>query len=396
MWMHFSLMNIAPKNRGMWKLKLIILFFFLWTMTQSTWVNGQVANVRDWTLAAELHSAAVPGLNHGIAGPVAGIAGDKFIIGGGANFPDNFPWKGGQKKYYNHLLVYDMRANGLQLLSDCITLPHSIAYAGLAGNNDGFFAVGGEDENGLLRSAYFFSWNKKNRCLQTESLPELPEKVTNGSLVHINGTLYFAGGETTAGTSARLWKLSLKEMAGWEEMQPLPVPASHGVFVALDHETLAWASGRRKTETGISEIYNGLYIYDIRRNAWTKKSSLPVSLAAGTGATDGQGNMLIFGGDDGSTFSRVEAALVKIAEAQTPDEKEEWTDRKNALQENHPGFNPNIYLWNRDSDTWSSAGKLPFETPVTTTAIPYKNRIFLPSGEIRAGVRTNKVWMTKR
>ncbi len=351
---------------------------------------------QDWKLAAQIQSREVPDLNSGVAGPVAGFAGDKFIIGGGANFPDNFPWKGGTKQYYSQLLVYDLNNNGLELLSDCIQLPENLGYAGLAQDKKGFYAAGGENENGPVNKVWYFTWDKGRKCLQSDRLADLPMAVSNGSLALANGILYFAGGESIEGTSAKMWKLdSRKKDAIWQEIADLPEPASHGVFLNMKNGQLAWVAGRRKTASGISDIYNHLFMYTIAANAWQQKASLPLNLAAGTGAVTANGGILLFGGDDASTFSRVEAALVEIAQSKTPEEKEERTARKNELQENHPGFNRNVYFWNPETNAWSVIGELTFPTPVTTTAIAFKDRVFLPSGEIKAGVRTNNIWMIK-
>jgi N-acetylneuraminic acid mutarotase len=44
---------------------------------------------------------------------------------------------------------------------------------------------------------------------------------------------------------------------------------------------------------------------------------------------------------------------------------------------------------------WMQAGILPFATPVTTLAHIHQDRIYLPSGEIRAGVRSPFIRIAK-
>ena len=46
---------------------------------------------------------------------------------------------------------------------------------------------------------------------------------------------------------------------------------------------------------------------------------------------------------------------------------------------------------NLKDEKWQSAAVILGESPVTTTAILYDNTIVIPSGEIRAGVRTNQI-----
>jgi len=40
------------------------------------------------------------------------------------------------------------------------------------------------------------------------------------------------------------------------------------------------------------------------------------------------------------------------------------------------------------SKRWKEAGRLPYATPVTTIAVPWKQWVFIPSGEVKAGVRS--------
>ncbi len=42
-------------------------------------------------------------------------------------------------------------------------------------------------------------------------------------------------------------------------------------------------------------------------------------------------------------------------------------------------------------DKWVQQGKIPFDVPVTTTAFLLKDRVFIVSGEIKAGVRTPQI-----
>jgi N-acetylneuraminic acid mutarotase len=62
------------------------------------------------------------------------------------------------------------------------------------------------------------------------------------------------------------------------------------------------------------------------------------------------------------------------------------------LQSNHPGFSNEILCYDTKLDSWTVEGRLPFPTPVTTHAFLWDNRIFIPGGEIRAGVRTPDIF----
>ena len=68
---------------------------------------------------------------------------------------------------------------------------------------------------------------------------------------------------------------------------------------------------------------------------------------------------------------------------------------KIALLEAHPGFTSDVLLYNTITDTWEKTNSLPPGSPVTTTAIKWGEDIIIPSGEIKAGVRTPGILVGK-
>ena len=54
----------------------------------------------------------------GVAGPVSGFTGNRLLIAGGANFPEQLPWKGGTKRYYDD--VYLTRSSRISLRIPCL------------------------------------------------------------------------------------------------------------------------------------------------------------------------------------------------------------------------------------------------------------------------------------
>ena len=66
---------------------------------------------------------------------------------------------------------------------------------------------------------------------------------------------------------------------------------------------------------------------------------------------------------------------------------------KNNILAKHEGFSKDILLYNFQKDAWQVIDYLPFPTPVTTTAIKWGSQIVLPSGEIKAGVRTPYIFV---
>jgi N-acetylneuraminic acid mutarotase len=54
-----------------------------------------------------------------------------------------------------------------------------------------------------------------------------------------------------------------------------------------------------------------------------------------------------------------------------------------------------VLLYDPVSEKIKTIGTIPYSTPVTTTAVLLNDYIVLPSGEIRAGVRTPHILMAE-
>jgi N-acetylneuraminate epimerase len=344
-----------------------------------------------WNVAAELPVAANGQPALGFAGMVAGVHNNKLIIAGGANFPEAMPWNGGKKKYYDDVYVYVKKGNRF-ILQQKSKLSFSIAYAASCTTPKGIVFAGGENENGLSKNVYLLTINKAT--VTTESLPELPFAVTNASITAIDDKVYLAGGETATEASSQFLVLDLNNAAaGWKQLPQLPKPVSHTVLLAIKSH-IYLVGGRKKNSNDISDLYSSVFEFDIRTNQWDEKQQLPYALSAGTGAVY-QNKILLFGGDKGATFYRTEELIATINAATDETTKKKLTDEKTALQSAHPGFSKEILAYDILYDNWQIIGNIPYATPVTTTAVQWKECFILPSGEVKAGIRSQHVLAVK-
>ena len=115
---------------------------------------------------------------------------------------------------------------------------------------------------------------------------------------------------------------------------------------------------------------------------------------AGTAFPVGTNNIVFPGAADGNMMYKEidikkEIQSVKQSKATNKAEQIDLLNEKLLLHlTGHPGFNRDILVYNTVTSALSVYGQLPFPTQVTTSAVPYKNGLILPSGEIRPGVRT--------
>lgn len=378
--------------------RFLTIFLFL-TMFLLSKASAQKPIALSWKLEANLPSEDNMHLGLGVAGPVTGYSNNVLIIAGGANFPDSLPWKGGKKKYYNKVYVFKKLATQLKNFNTSIQLPFNIAYPANCSTEKGIVYAGGENESGLSKKVFLLNWNELKGQLAITNLPDLPEAITNASSDCIGDIIYVAGGETTSGVSRKLYSLDLnKANMGWQTLSDLPNPVSHSVVVALNKagkNMLYVAGGRCKQANGISDIYDQLFIYDISSNSWTRGKSLPYAICAGTGTAVAGKGIIVFGGDRGEVFHKVEMLNALLQKEVLEDEKKKIIVEKNKLLSTHPGFSKEILFYDFSKDVWSRIGNIPFKTPVTTSAIACNDIVFIPSGEIRAGVRTPAILSVK-
>ena len=85
---------------------------------------------------------------------------------------------------------------------------------------------------------------------------------------------------------------------------------------------------------------------------------------------------------------------VAINDEKDEQKREEQVKKRIALLDAHAGFTREVLLYNIVTDTWKKLNPLPFGS-VTTTAIKWGDDIIIPSGEIKAGVRTPLILMGK-
>lgn len=365
-----------------------LLFTVVFTACSS---QSETLSVK-WEIAQRLPGQSAES-HLGVAGPLVGIVGDKLLIAAGANFPEGMPWDGGKKIYQHKAYLYTIDDEELVLDRE-FAFSDSIAYAANISVDGFIYSAGGEGENGATSAVVKYGLDT-NGDLQKQILKPLPEPLTNGALIFAHGSLYFVGGENAIHVSDKVYKLDLTVEEGqWEEFLILPYPVTHAVVVYNSADKILIAGGRKRNDQAKSDIYDAVLEIDINTRTINKLSSLPQPLAAGTGVWE-EGHLIIIGGDDASTFHRVEQLIADIGRMENGEQRSAAIAQKNELQRQHPGFVKAVWAFDTEGKKWTRLDDLVGESPVTTTAVQYRDRIIIPSGEIKAGVRTDQILWAK-
>lgn len=377
----------------------LIFTFFMMSTTISSAQKTTIKSV-EWQKAAQLQNED-GSLSLGYAGPINGVYNDVFITAGGANFPDKMPWEGGKKHYSKEIHVLEKNKDQYQWnKKNSISLPEPIAYSGSTSTSLGIVYVGGENEKGLSKKAYLLKWNSKQNEIELKSLPDFPIAVTNIALTSLNNIVYAIGGDEAAKSSDLVFSIDLNAVElEWKSLPKLPFALANSVAVVQKDEketNIYIIGGRTKTPSGISDLHNTTLAFNLKSQTWKSKAIITdgkntTNFSAGAGVAFGNQYILITGGDNGTTFHKIETYLSQISKASSEEEKSKLIAEKNILNTTHNGFYNAILLYNTQTNKWSKIGELPFLAHVTTPAVLWNNKIVLSNGEIKPGIRTPNV-----
>ena len=315
--------------------------------------------------AADLHWSQLPPLpdERGFAGAFAGVSGDSLIVAGGTHFMDKMPWEGGTKVWYDTVYELKTPAGPWRVKGK---LPKPNGYGVSLTTSDGLFIIGGGNATEHYRDVFWLTADAE--------LPPLPKPCAFMAGCVLDDVFYIAGGiETPAATSAMntFWAFDLKQKdAAWQELPPCPGKPRILACMAAAEGAVYLFSGAalRADEDGkpAREWLQDAWRYT-QAKGWEKLPDMPrVSVAAPNPAPVIDGKILIIGGDDG---------LNANFEPKTQ----------------HPGFPRSILAFDLKTQSWSKAGEVPFSL-VTTNTVLWGQRLIVPGGEARPGVRSPQVW----
>lgn len=369
----------------------ILLFFLLVVSSQITQAQNPLFQ---WSRLLPLPDSL------GVAGAFVGVHNDVLIIAGGANFPKGLPWEGGEKIYHNS--IYVMERNGVGesvwLPVDTTKLPENIAYGASVSTTNGIVCVGGENDMGIQKSVFLIEWHGKYKGIRIKNLPDLPISLTNCSIANIGETIYVMGGSSDGKfASDKGFTIRLNESnARWESIPDMPVGLTHASAVAQSNgisQCIYVMGGRRLNSQNTTEVHKNTYCFDPNKRIWTTKSAIgspnrTTELSAGSAISSGSNYVVLFSGDNGEMYKILENYSHRITKSKDEVEKEVLIREKNSILNNHKGFSRSVYYYNTVTDVWAETDEIPSHGQVTTTAVKWGDKIIIPSGEIRPGIRT--------
>ncbi|MSU24873.1 MAG: galactose oxidase [Opitutus sp.] len=325
-------------------------------------------------IAATAHAALdwkqLPTLpdREGFAGSYAGVTGGALLVAGGANFPGKPPWEGGTKVWYDRAFVLESNATAWR---EGGKLPAAGGYGVSVQLEEGVLLIGGGDAKRNFSEVWLARWDGSEA--KFTAWPSLPRPLAMAAGVRVGRTVFVAGGlDRPDATQAQKIFLSLDldtVKAGWRELAPWPGPERMLATAGAHDGSFFLFSGARLVADAQGKVTRE-WLRDAYRYTpgagWKPVADLPrVAVAAPSPAPSVGGKLLVIGGDDGGQAS--------VAPTE------------------HKGFPRDVLAYDPVANAWSRAGEVPFSL-VTTTLALWREKIVIPGGEQRPGVRSPAVW----
>ncbi|WP_240312807.1 galactose oxidase [Flavihumibacter solisilvae] len=306
----------------------------------------------------------------GFAGSFAGVANEVLIVAGGSNFPNGgTPWNGGTKTWYDNIFVLENPGAAWKKTGK---LPFPLGYGVSVSTPQGLMIIGGSNAAGHYSDVILIHY--RNGKIGTEKLPSMPFALANSCGALVGNKIYVAGGiiNPSSPSTEKLFLSFDLESKRWMQLPTWPGPSRMLSVAGSDGAGFYLFSGTQLTDGKRSYLQDAYSFTEDK--GWQKLADLPFPVVAAPSPAfcDNEKKLFLFGGDTGKDAAQ--AAF---------------------LREKHPGFSDSILEYNSDKNEWSAAGRIYTNSatwsPVTTSLVVWENRVVLPGGEVRPGVRTPRV-----
>jgi N-acetylneuraminate epimerase len=312
----------------------------------------------------------------GFAGMFAGVINDKIICMGGANFPGKKPWEKGTKIWYDDIFVFD--GNKWNKRSEKLPLP--LGYGVSASWKNRLIIAGGNNADGFYNKVYQLEIVRNKIVISP--IHALPIPIAFATGARLDNLFIIAGGDSSS-TGKPLKKCFVMDLddtkKGWVELDTWPGPARHFPVCGVKDNIFYLFSGEtvRKDKQGNNQrqILNDVYALSISKKNetytadWKKLNYMPKGISAAPFPAPylPEKGFVFWGGVDEVTALYTDAAT-------------------------HMGINNYIINYSIEKDSWSTMTKQDiYPARVGAPVVFYKGEWVYISGEVKPGIRTNKI-----
>tara|TARA_B110000003_G_scaffold116792_2_gene119354 strand:- start:937 stop:3561 length:2625 start_codon:yes stop_codon:yes gene_type:complete len=329
----------------------------------------------------------------GFAGVFSGVVSegeeDFLVVAGGANFPDGRPWEDGKKFYYDGIYILPLKEDS-EWRTAAVKLPIKVGYGMSVSLKSGkCLFMGGKNE--AASRAEVLELSMALGKVKISTIGNLPRAIAEGVAAVVDGEILVGSGGDGEKTHREIFKLVRPNLTTvrWESLG-WPEDARGRMYsvAGVKGGKLYLFGGRdfaESEEKDINRIFGLDFLKDcwelnLSLGTWRRLADLPEakSAAPSMAVPLGASSLLMLGGVPVEFWKDQVAARPEI----------------NGQGMEHPGFPASILSYNIVTDQWTEAGRLPLAgtfAPVTTPVVFWDDKVIIPTGEIKPGVRSPQV-----
>ena len=346
--------------------------------------NKEITSIK-WTVDGALEAQKGQSKNIGTAGLLYGKTKDYIVVGGGANFPEEPVAKGGAKKLYPDIYVLKNENGDLKQV-DHTTLDYEIGYGSSITTEEGIYYVGGSPNKEEGNNVSLITTDEKGK-IGLKHIGDLPFTFSDGFAVKKDKDIYLGFGKQDGKASNKVYKFNV-ETGKTEELKEIPGEPTRNQAVAqlLGDDIYVFSGGDKIA-------YTDGYKYSIKDNSWTQVADVKIgneeiSLLGANSVKLNEDEMLVIGGFNKAVYDDAVKNLNTLKDESLAEFKKEYFGR----DPQDFAWNTKVLIYNSKNNQWKSIGDVPFNAPCGEALILDGDNIFSINGEIKPGIRTNKIY----
>ncbi len=364
-----------------------MLFLAFWILGMGMGMGMALGGALEWDRLPDLPD------REGFAGVFSGVVSegeeDFLVVAGGANFPDGRPWEDGKKFYYDGIYILPLK-EGSEWRTAAVKLPIKVAYGMSVSLKSGqCLFMGGKNKAGSR--AEVLELSMASGKVKIADIGNLPRVMAEGVAAVVNGEVLVGSGGDGAETHREFFKMVRPdpmvvkwESLGWPEGARGRMYSVAGVkggkFYLFGGRDFVESEEKKANRIEGLDFLKDCWELDLSSGAWKRLADLPEakSAAPSMALPIGASSLLMLGGVPVDFWRDQVAARPEI----------------NGQGMEHPGFPASILSYNIVTDQWTEAGSLPLAgtfAPVTTPVVFWDDKVIIPTGEIKPGVRSPQV-----
>ncbi len=385
-------------------LSLLFLFLALCSCHKPATTTQPPPHFFTWDTLPDLAPFAGATQQDGLGGAFAGTHNGAIIMAGGTNFGGGYFWEGAQKQWFDQIMVLPPDSNTWQQQS--IRLPGKWSYGVSISTAEGVILIGGRDESTVSRKVFRLQWDQTLNQVNLDTLPDLPTPLCFMSGALSGNTIYVAGGlDALAGVPQQhFYSLDISEKGlenDWQTLPPWPgKPRLLPVAAAQSNgetDCFYLFSGQFPRKGQTNEYLTDAFEYNPATKSWRQRAAIQPGkgparcVFAAPGIDIGANHIAIFGGVSGEINTQLENLNLEIDQTRDTALIAQLEEQKTNIYRTHPGFPKTVLLYHTITDSWTTADEMPYDNMITTNIFRKGDQLVIPNGEIRPGVRTNRV-----